>query len=309
MLYINQFPKEKTAMLARFVSFVAGAFAGILALLTIYDQELLLGFEISPDKTVFFYIGVFGTILAVARGMIPDENIVFDPEHHLLQVMEHTHYYPEEWKNRLHSDDIRRQFSEFFDLKVSLFLQEFTSVLFTPLALWFSLPSCSEQIVDFFREFTVQVDGLGYVCSFSLFDFERHGNPKYGAPGHARSEYYVSKQGKMEKSFINFKAHNPDWEPEQASGSVFLQKVQSKPGLRKRAVGKTPLSKSVYNQPLDSITEHDMMHLAGLLGTRDLESDDEVPEQNHWGEGETEASTSNVYSLMNQFYNPRDDRM
>lgn len=84
-------------------------------------------------------------------------------------------------------------------------MQELLSVVFTPFVLLVSLPNCAEQIVDFFRDFTVHVDGLGYVCSFAQFDFERHGNAKYGAPTHNEDEHWVSKDGKMEKSFLNFK--------------------------------------------------------------------------------------------------------
>ena len=57
----------------RFVAFVSGSFAAVLALITIFDQELLLGLEITTDRTVFFYLGLFGTIMAVSRGMIPDQ--------------------------------------------------------------------------------------------------------------------------------------------------------------------------------------------------------------------------------------------
>lgn len=56
-----------------------------------------------------------------------------------------------------------------------IFLEEILSVLTTPFVLWFSLPNSSERIVDFLREFTVHVDGIGYVCSFAVFDFKRHG--------------------------------------------------------------------------------------------------------------------------------------
>lgn len=59
-----------------------------------------------------------------------------------------------------------------------LFLMEFMSLVLTPLMLCLSLANCSEKIVDFFREFTVHVDGIGYVCSFAVFDFKRQGNVK-----------------------------------------------------------------------------------------------------------------------------------
>lgn len=65
-----------------------------------------------------------------------------------------------------------------FQMKISLFVQELLSVIITPFVLWYTLPPCAGAIVDFFREFTVHVDGLGYVCSFAVFDFKRHGDAR-----------------------------------------------------------------------------------------------------------------------------------
>ncbi|KAL1924912.1 uncharacterized protein VTP21DRAFT_4566 [Calcarisporiella thermophila] len=221
--YLEQFPKEKTVQLCRFVAFISGSFAAVLAVLTVLDQELLINFELSPDKSILFYIGLFGSVFAIARGLIPDETLVFEPELTLKEVVEHTHYLPGVWRGKLHTDEVKQEFSKLFDYKVALFLQEILSVVFTPLILWYSLPKCSEAVVDFFREFTVHVDGVGYVCSFAVFDFKRHGNIQYGAPSEVVDEYYLTKEGKMEKSFLNFKANNPDWEPTDPSGSIYLE--------------------------------------------------------------------------------------
>lgn len=67
-------------------------------------------------------------------------------------------------------------------MKIMIYAQELLSVVLTPFVLWFSLPDCAPAIVDFFREFTIHVDSLGYVCSFAVFDFQRHGNVKV-SPG------------------------------------------------------------------------------------------------------------------------------
>jgi autophagy-related protein 9 len=88
------------------VAFIAGSFAAVLFLVSLVDPELFLGFEITKDRTVLFYIGLFGTILAVSRGMIPEENLVFEPEAMLTQVIEYTHYYPSHWHGKLHSDEV-----------------------------------------------------------------------------------------------------------------------------------------------------------------------------------------------------------
>jgi autophagy-related protein 9 len=56
------------------------------------------------------------------------------------------------------------------------------SVLTTPFVLWFSLPNCSDRIVDFFRENTVHVDAVGYICTYSQFVDFLHVPGKVGPP-------------------------------------------------------------------------------------------------------------------------------
>lgn len=91
----------------RFVAFIAGSFAAVLLLASLVDPDLFLHFEITPHRTVLFYIGLFGTILAIARGMIPEAHNVFDPEILMREVIRHTHYMPETWKGNLHSQKVR----------------------------------------------------------------------------------------------------------------------------------------------------------------------------------------------------------
>ena len=207
--YVDQFPKDKTIQVSRFVAFITGAIVSVLALASIIDPELFLGFEITKDRTVLFYLGVFTTVWAMARGAVPEDNLVFDPEYALNNVIDYTHYLPTQWQGRLHSDEVRRDFSTLYQMKVVIFLEEILSIIFTPFVLWFSLPRNSDRIIDFFREFTVHVDGLGYVCSFAVFDFKKAGNtaqPKHQGdrPGDPREDYYSTKDGKMLASYYGF---------------------------------------------------------------------------------------------------------
>ncbi|EAU36557.1 conserved hypothetical protein [Aspergillus terreus NIH2624] len=210
--YIDQFPKDKTVQVAGFVAFVSGAVVSVLALASIIDPELFLGFEITHDRTVLFYLGVFGSVWAVARGMVPEETTVFDPEYALLEVINFTHYCPSHWKGRLHSDDVRTDFAMLYQMKIVIFLEEILSMIFTPFILWFSLPKCSDRLIDFFREFTVHVDGMGYLCSFAVFDFKKGTNViSQGDAGRRdparqdpRADYFSTKDGKMLASYYGF---------------------------------------------------------------------------------------------------------
>ncbi|KAI9653826.1 MAG: autophagy protein atg9 [Alyxoria varia] len=212
--YLDQFPKEKTVQVAKFVAFVAGALASVLAAASLLDPDSFIGFDITPERTVLFYLGVLGTIWAVARGMVPEDNFVFDPEYAIGKAIGFTHYCPSHWEGRLHSEEVRREFSMLYQMRVVIFLEEILSILFTPFVLWFSLPNCSERLVDFFREFTIHVDGLGYVCSFALFNFQRGG---IGVTGRRasdavtgcldpalRDDYYSAKDDKTLASYYSF---------------------------------------------------------------------------------------------------------
>lgn len=255
-MYLNQYPNTAVSHIARFVSFIAGSFAGVLILGSLLDPDLVLNFEITHGRTVLFWIGVFGGILAVSRGMIIDGHLVFDPEILMKEVIRHTHYMPEGWKGELHSQKVclkpidedfanimspkvHQEFSQLFIMKAAVFVQELLSVVLTPIILTMSLPLCAPDIIDFFREFTVHVDTLGYVCSFAVFDFKRHGNIKFGAPsfgelgaednkrdGWQDDERLQSKDGKMEKSFLAFKAAHPEWAPTDPTGSLYLERLR-----------------------------------------------------------------------------------
>lgn len=222
--YIDQFPKDKTVQISRFVGFIAGALASVLALASVVDPELFLGFEITHDRTVLFYLGVLGTVWAVARGIVPEETLVFDPEFALREVIDFTHYQPAHWQGKLHSDEVRTEFAMLYQMKVLIFLEELLSMIFIPFVLWFSLPKCSDRLIDFFREFTVHVDGLGYVCSFAVFDFKKGTNvipqnqDAQQGPSHdagqtdLRNDYFSTKDGKMLASYYGFLdnyANNP----------------------------------------------------------------------------------------------------
>ncbi|OAX41698.1 putative transmembrane protein [Rhizopogon vinicolor AM-OR11-026] len=262
-MYIGQFPNEKMTIVMRFVAFIASSFAAVLLLASVIDPELFMHFEITPHRTVIFYLGVFGSVLAVARGMIPEDNRVFDPELLMTEVIQYTHYLPDEWKGELHSKKVHQEFGELFAMKIPIFVQEIVSVLTTPFILWFSLPPCAHAIVDFFHDFTVWIPGRGYICSFAEFDFKRHGNVRFGAPSQNQDERMMSREGKMEKSFLNFKAANPDWNPSDPSGSLYLSRIADLSARRRLSTSRTGLDNTILlndttkKDPADRAQEYD----------------------------------------------------
>jgi autophagy-related protein 9 len=249
----------------RFVAFVAGSFASVLILFTLLDPDAFLHFDITKDRSVLFYITIFGSILAVARGMIPEDHRVTDPEKLMLEVAEHTHWMPEEWRGRLHSTEVHAEFSQLFQMKITTFATELLSVLTTPLVFWYTLPRRAPHIIDFFREFTIHVDGLGHVCSFGVFDFKRRGGEMPAEEPRATTFGTATNEGKLDKSLLNFKSAYPEWQPREDTTSLYLSHLQAQsPAFGRRSMATrfgAPLASTTLMAD-DSTTQRDQENKA-----------------------------------------------
>lgn len=104
------------------------------------------------------------------------------------------------------------EFEELYEFRFFGFMRELFSPLITPLVLVFCIPRCCEDIVIHIAENTVLVPGVGHISSFSNFDFQKHGNPQYGASV-AASTAHQAKDGKMERAFLHFIRMYPMWQP------------------------------------------------------------------------------------------------
>lgn len=264
--YINQFPKDKTVQVARFVTLISGAIVSVLGLATILDQENFLSFEITHGRTTIFYLGVFGSIWAVARGLLPDDNMVHDSSYSMEEVVEFTHYLPSHWVGRLHTVEVKTEFSSLYQTQIVVLLEEALSIVFTPFVLWLALPQCSDRVIDFFREFTVHVDGLGYVCSFAEFNLKKPGQIGNGDNAGTRAatadhaaaaleDYYGARDNKLEQSYWNFMndyAQNPNTDvrfPHRSSARRRINMPPPFPGLLSPSQGSRPAPEAASTAP------------------------------------------------------------
>lgn len=221
--YAASFPDNKLAILARFVSFIVGSVVLLLLLIGLWDDDFFQ-VQLYDDRSVLWFIGVGGTIVAACRGVIPNEHSVFEPVKTMEELVQHTHYMPKSWRNKLHSLEVLGEFNQLFEFKIVIFFTEMMGVLLTPFILLISLPNCADKIIQFFREFTVNEEGVGDVCKFAVFPLDELGNRKYGADSNSIKRMQT-KGGKMEKSFLNFKANHPDWKPSKA-GEKYLNNLE-----------------------------------------------------------------------------------
>uniref|UniRef100_A0A1I8A6R6 Autophagy-related protein 9 n=1 Tax=Steinernema glaseri TaxID=37863 RepID=A0A1I8A6R6_9BILA len=116
---------------------------------------------------------------------------------------------------------------------------ELLSPVITPFVILFDLRPRAHRFVDFFREHSVNIEGLGDVCSFATMEVAQHGDPVFQAsvmepdPDEEEDEEEEepssiaspSRDGKTEMSLMHFAAVNPEWRA-PASSQRFLERFR-----------------------------------------------------------------------------------
>ncbi|CAA0832170.1 autophagy 9 (APG9 [Striga hermonthica] len=220
--YLKQFPSPILSIVAKFISFVSGGFAAVLIIIAFLEESLLEGHIFG--RNLFWYAAVFGTITAISRAAMMDELLVLDPQGAMTLVVQHTHYMPKKWRGKEHTETVRLEFETLFQYTGMMLMEEMASIFLTPYLLLFVVPKRVDDILQFIMDFTVDVEGVGHICSFSLFNFKNHGNRKYGSTYSSPCDRRSS-QGKMEKSFLSFQIAYPSWEP-NPDGKQFLKSLK-----------------------------------------------------------------------------------
>ncbi|XP_074049462.1 autophagy-related protein 9B isoform X6 [Macrotis lagotis] len=215
-------PTPLLALLARHAGFFAGALLAVLLVLTVYDEDVLAVEHVLTTMTGL------GVALTVARCFIPEEELLGRSPKSLLQAaLAHMHYLPEE-PGITGEGSTHHQMSQLLQYKAISLLEELLSPVLTPLALLFWFRPRALEIIDFFRHFTVDVAGVGDVCSFALMDVKRHGHPQWLSAG--QTEASVSQRaegGKTELSLMRFSLAHPRWRPPGHS-SQFLEQLRGR---------------------------------------------------------------------------------
>lgn len=259
--YMDSFSSPLTTVLAKFIIFTFGGFGAFIAILTIIDEDV-----IQVEHVLTILTACIGIAVATAS-LIPDENLVFCPEQLMKNILCHAHYLRPEWRGYAHASKVCREFEDFFQLKAYYFLNEIFSPFLTFFVLMFSLRPRATEIVDFLRNFTVSVVGVGDVCSFAQMEIRKHGNPDWQitnsaedlSPSVETNQYAQGENGKTELSLVHFALTNPNWKM-SPDAKQFLR------GIRKHAIQDLNKARTTLGGGLNNLGTTAMGQSLGSLG-------------------------------------------
>nr|CAB3224237.1 autophagy-related protein 9A [Phallusia mammillata] len=205
--YMDIFTSPMLTVFAKNVAFFVGSLLAVLLTLTVWDEDVL------KVEHVLTAITLFTIVVTICKSFIPDEHAVSCPEQLMRQIIAQVHYSPDAWRGQAHTQQVRDEFAQLFQFKASYVIEELLSPIVTPFILIFWMRRRSGEIVDFFRNFTVDIAGVGDVCSFAQLDITKHGDPKWHEkkitePSHSQQ----ADGGKTELSLMHFAITNPKWD-------------------------------------------------------------------------------------------------
>ncbi|XP_033177106.1 autophagy-related protein 9A [Bombus impatiens] len=298
--YMSIFTSPIMTVIAKNVAFVAGSILAVLLILTVYDEDVLTVEHVLTTMTIL------GAMVAGARAFIPDENLVWCPETLLTAVLAHTHYRPDSWRGHAHTQTTRAEVAQLFQYRAVHLLEELISPLLTPFILCFRMRQRALDIVDFYRNFTIEVTGVGDVCSFAQMDVRKHGNPTWQTVTRSpvidqtgrydvnqypidpeklqipvSDQYTQAEDGKTELSLIHFTLTNPEWKPpSHAENFVAALRERVKKEVQGGIHGEiNPLLASLnslsslepgYNDIVSNIIRSTMVNQPGGLSTSNM---------------------------------------
>jgi len=301
--YLNSFPQPTLAALSKCASYISGALAACLVVLSVAAEGALLSAHWG-DHNLLWWLAVFSSIYAAARACAPDEDLLLllPPRSELLtSIGKETHYF---FKNAVQEDmtysvlmnshaevevdeenaeeqlNSRVELAALFPHQALLFVAELVSTLVTPLCLVYSMSSESRcrRILSFLRAHTRNVPGTGAVCALALFDFEKYVTAaRTTTSAHEKENCHASNRSgriggaadtaeKMEASFISFARRNPSWRqgPLQEGGQLLLSRINAMKALEQEQLAQTARSR-ISSLVGTGLTADSPQHLPAVL--------------------------------------------
>lgn len=170
--YMDAFTSPLMEILARHLRFVSGSTFAILLLLTVYDEDVIQVVHLLTIVTALWLIW------SSASGFIPPEIPPrFTKTELYEQILKNIHYVPHNYPP--FTPQARTSMGDLFQYKIVRLLEDLLSTIATPYIMMRHLRSRSLEIVDFFRNYTVEIIGTGDVCVFSMMNIKENGNPHW----------------------------------------------------------------------------------------------------------------------------------
>jgi len=168
--YMNSFISIPMESVAKLVRFMLRALLGCLTILGLLADHIIQIEHIITLGSVLFFLS-----LACESFIRADIPLRYNQNELYMHVLEHIHYFPS--KHLPTTLQARSEFGFLFKYRIIIILEELISPIVSPYILYRHMSNKSYDIVDFFRNCTIEIPSIGDVCSFAMMNIEKNGDP------------------------------------------------------------------------------------------------------------------------------------
>jgi hypothetical protein len=164
--YEKKFNTHLTNVLMEKLIYILGICLSILMTLTFYNETIVLYIKLF-DRSLVFYVTIIVTIISIARMSIVDTmTVTKSSEEIMIDISEHTHYFPEHWKNKCHTSNVLQDYKKIFKYKLLNILYEILSIFYIPYYIMTDkFVDGVDKIIAFIDDNTIYSENIGYTCS------------------------------------------------------------------------------------------------------------------------------------------------
>jgi autophagy-related protein 9 len=198
-MYKRQYFKPVLNSINETIIFISKSFLSLIILITIIDDNLIINMNIL-DKNLLWYIAFLSIILTFSRNTISDQkHLIYCSEKIMRNLSIYTHYFPDKWKNNCNKIFVRKEFDKLYINKITILIYDLIYIIISPILYLLMMNRLIDNIYNFIKKNTNNINGVGDVCSYSNFEKD--------------DENYITgnTDNKIMNSIINYNMSNPDW--------------------------------------------------------------------------------------------------
>ena len=172
--YIDLFKSKVFETIIKLIIFICSSFFIVLLLLSLYNEHILLNLNISNDKPVLWYMGILGSIIAVCKTVIKNNNKLekYEAEELYQKIIRNNKFID---VNYFDSNDEKNNnykkmnnIKKFISYQIVILLKECFSVFLVPFMLVY-LCNYLKNIVNSVENLLIYDDTIGLIDKKSHF--------------------------------------------------------------------------------------------------------------------------------------------
>ena len=147
-MYVESFRSKIHDKIIQFVSLVTTTLFGTIAFMGFINEGIMRE-QTVLGKDMLWWLILFGIFIAIMKTLNKD-TVHYKSKNELMKkICEHTKYYPNNWKDKEHSNMVFKEFTNLYENSIVSYLNEILTIVTAPIQLLTKYMKSTKKISQF----------------------------------------------------------------------------------------------------------------------------------------------------------------